>query len=79
MTGSPSSSTERHAPLSPRRGLLKVTVTVLILAGLGFAAYRHESAPLTAPDAGAAPVGSAVRVAVDIRTPRFGGSPFRVR
>jgi multidrug efflux system membrane fusion protein len=57
MTGSPSSSTERHAPLSPRRGLLKVTVTVLILAGLGFAAYRHESAPLTAPDAGApAPV-----------------------
>ncbi|ONF50249.1 multidrug transporter [Methylobacterium radiotolerans] len=36
---------------------MKVTVTVLILAGLGFAAYRHESAPLTAPDAGApAPV-----------------------
>lgn len=53
MTGFPSSSTERHAPLSPHRGLLKVTVTVLILAGLGFAAYRHESAPLTAPDAGA--------------------------
>lgn len=57
MTGFPSSSTERHAPLSPRRGLLKVTVTVLILAGLAFAAYRHESAPLTAADAGApAPV-----------------------
>ena len=57
MTGFPSSSTERHAPRSPRRGLLKVTVTVLMLAGLGFAAYRHESAPLTAPDAGApAPV-----------------------
>jgi membrane fusion protein, multidrug efflux system len=52
MTGTPSSSTEGQAPRSPRRGLLKVTVAVLVVGAVGVAAYRHEPAPQPAPDAG---------------------------
>ncbi|MBP1179766.1 efflux RND transporter periplasmic adaptor subunit [Methylobacterium sp. PvR107] len=57
MMGTPASSTEGQAPRSPRHGLWKVTVAVLVLGSVGVAAYRHEGAPRPAPDAGApAPV-----------------------
>lgn len=59
MTGTPTPSNGGHGTPSTRRGprVLMVTVAVLALCAVAFAAYRHEAVPPPTPEAGApAPV-----------------------